>query len=121
MARHAEQDVDAVGADHRRDGVVVMADGGTIAVGGGAVALGDLVGAGDLAVAERLELSAVAPFDQADDVMGDGIGAEIGGEIADAERPVGIAVVIVRPRPGIERPRVALLPVPVRCEQGFGP
>ena len=60
VAREIDQDVDAVGAHPLGDGGVVEAMDRAPAIGGGAQALGDRVGAGRVGVAGELQRVALA-------------------------------------------------------------
>jgi len=64
-------------------------------VGGFLEAVGDSVGIGDAGVAVDFKLGMIVGFQERDDKKRFGLGAEIGGDVADADTARGGAVVVV--------------------------
>ena len=92
VSGEVDEDVDFVLAD-LVEGVLVGEVGeGMPLVGGGAEAGGDFVGLEIVGIAGDMEVGMVVGFQQGEEEEGDGVEAEVGGDVADAEGAVGGAV-----------------------------
>ena len=119
MAGEVDKDVDPVGADLGGDRIVTHAHGRAPVVGQSLEPLGDRVGVAHLGVAEELDLGPVVGGEPGADEEAGGVVAEVGGDVADAQAPVRVAVEIegrMRRRQGAG---VGGIPQPVFGEDRF--
>jgi hypothetical protein len=89
-----DEDVDFVGADGVGDGFIGAFVDVAPDVGALAMAEGVEVGLGDVGVAEDFEAGLVVVFEEGGEVEAEGVLAEFGGEVADAEAAFGVAVIV---------------------------
>ncbi len=103
MGGEVDEDVDAVGADEVGEGLVGHAVDVAPGRGVGLEAGGHGVGGGGIVVAGDVKGVLVVGGEDGLEEEGDGVGAQIGREIADAQGPLGSAVIV----PGAWARRIA--------------
>ena len=108
-----DENVDPVLADHLGEPLVRQAHVRPPYVGGSPATLGDRVGNVLRGVAEDLEMPMIVRFQQRQQKSPDGVQAEIGRDVADAQAAVGRTVVGVGPDRLRQRRGVLAVPAEV--------
>ena len=89
MQGEIDKNIDLIGANHARYGLIGNSEDFAPVIGDGAQFIGHCVGPGDVGVAENFERRPVMRFEQRHDVLTDDVPSEIRRNVADAQAASG--------------------------------